>query len=230
MSFSKEEWYAELQQCFMAAFIFFWMELVGNLVNNQRRETKQCEFAFTEKEKTNSVCSQASSSLNSGAVIKPLELDFYRSVSMKTHTFAPINANQIRGSARFLLKREREGLDGEGFSPPSEAWPRLNGVCDVEGSRPARLKPHQRLGKLSFSEPLILLNQTALLVELGTFPAHTSLSSLANHLNHWSSFQENELSIRYVNNSRAKPTSLRSYFLGAKVYPHGTPIVHWWFS
>lgn len=86
-------------------------------MNNQRRETKQCEFAFTEKEKRNSVCSQASCSLNSRAVIKPLELDFYRSVAMKTHTFAPINANQIRVSARFLLKREREGLDGEGFFP-----------------------------------------------------------------------------------------------------------------
>lgn len=155
----------------------------------------------------NSVCSQASSSLNSGAVIKPLKPDFYRSDAMKTHTFVPINANQIRASAQFFLKRW-EVYSLKDFFPRRQLGRGSMGFCDVEGLQPAVLKLHQRLGKLSFSEPLTLLNQMTRLVELGTFPAHTSLGSPAKNLNHWSSYEKNELSIRYVSSTGAKPASV----------------------
>lgn len=51
--------------------------------------------------------SQSCSSLNAQAVIKLLEHDFYRSDTKKTHRFAPINSNQIRGKGWVLLKTER---------------------------------------------------------------------------------------------------------------------------
>lgn len=117
-------------------------------------------------------------------VIKSPELDFYRLL-----TFGVINAEQM-GSESSKRRMEIEMVLVVVVCVcilPQQSGLGWMVFCDGEGLQPAMLKLHQWLGKLSFSEPVALLNQTLWLVDLGNFPVHTSLTrqntaSAANNL------------------------------------------------